>query len=253
MRARLTWIATLCLCLALALPAQAAETLVSAAASLREAFTNAGQAFEKANPGAKITFNFAASGALAAQIEQGAPVDLFVSANQPHLDRLEKAGLLLEGTRRDLIANALVVVQGAKTDLPLAQPVDLLKPEVRHVAVGDPATVPAGQYAKQALVKLGLWDALQPKLVLGADVRQVREYAIRGEVEAGLVFASDALSPQVKVALRLAQDLHDPIVYPAAVLKRSADQAQAKAFLDFLLGSQGQAFLIQAGFAPVPR
>jgi molybdate transport system substrate-binding protein len=239
--------------LVLPLPAQAGETLVSAAASLREAFVDAGQAFEKANPGAKVSFSFAASGALALQIEQGAPVDLFVSANQPHLDRLDKAGLLLPGTRHDLIANALVVVQAAKADLALTQPGDLTRPEVRHVALGDPATVPAGQYAKQALVKLGLWEALQPKLVLGADVRQVREYAIRGEVEAGLVFASDALSPQVKVALRLARELHDPIVYPAAVLKRSADPGQAQAFLEFLLGSQGQAFLIQAGFAPVPR
>lgn len=253
MSARATWIATLCCWLALAVPAQAGETLVSAAASLREAFLAAGQAFEKAHPGMKVSFNFAASGALAAQIEQGAPVDLFVSANQPHLDRLDKAGLLLAGTRRDLIANALVVVQAAKSDLVLAEPGDLLKPQVRHVALGDPATVPAGQYAKQALAKLGLWEALQPKLVLGADVRQVREYALRGEVEAGLVFASDALSPQVKVALRLAQELHDPIVYPAAVLKRSADPGQAKAFLDYLLGSQGQGFLIQAGFAPAPR
>jgi molybdate transport system substrate-binding protein len=243
----------LCLALALPLPAQAGETLVSAAASLREAFINAGQAFEKAHPGAKISFNFAASGALAAQIEQGAPVDLFVSANQPHMDRLAKADLLLAGTRRDLIANALVVIQAAKADLKLAQPSDLLKPEVRHVALGDPATVPAGQYAKQSLVKLGLWDALQPKLVLGADVRQVREYALRGEVEAGLVFASDALVPQVKVAMHLAQELHDPIVYPAAVLKRSPDPEQAKAFLAFMLSDQGQAFLTQAGFAPVPR
>lgn len=235
------------------LPAQAAELLVSAAASLREALQEAGQAFQAQNPGAKVAFNFGASGVLASQIEQGAPVDVFASANQDHMDRLARQGLLLAQTRRHFAANALVIIQ--PDDGPaLGQPQDLLAPRVRRLALGDPALVPAGQYAKQALLGLGLWETLRPKLVLAGDVRQVREYVLRGEVEAGLVFASDmamkpgAEPPRARVALTLAPGLHDPILYPAAVLKGSRQPQEAEAFLGFLVSPPGQAILARWGF-----
>lgn len=250
---------TLSLAAALAAPlaAQAADILVSAAASLREALQEAGQAFQAQHPGTKVAFNFGASGALASQIEQGAPVDIFASANQEHLDRLARQGLLLTQTRRDFAANALVLIQPAGGP-GLAQPQDLLGPQVRLLALGDPALVPAGQYARQALTSLQLWEPLRPKLVLAADVRQVREYVLRGEVEAGLVFASDmAMKPRAeplraRVALTLDPGLHQPILYPAAVLKGSGQPQEAAAFLDFLISPPGQAILARWGFQP-PR
>ncbi|MBI4798281.1 MAG: molybdate ABC transporter substrate-binding protein [Desulfarculus sp.] len=234
-------------------PAQAGEFLVSAAASLREALQEAGQAFQAQHPGTRVAFNFGASGALASQIEQGAPVDVFASANQEHMERLNRQGLLLPQTRRDFTANALVLIQPGD-GAALSQPQDLLSPQVRRLALGDPATVPAGQYAKQALTSLQLWEALRPKLVLAADVRQVREYVLRGEVEAGLVFASDmarkpgAEPPRARVALTLAPGLHAPILYPAAVLKGSRQPQKATAFLDFLVSPPGQAILARWGF-----
>lgn len=234
-------------------PSQAGEILVSAAASLREALQEVGQAFQAQHPGAKVAFNFGASGALASQIEQGAPVDVFASANQEHMERLNRQGLLLTQTRRDFTANALVLIQPGDGPA-LSQPQDLLSPQVRRLALGEPATVPAGQYAKQALLSLGLWEALRPKLVLAGDVRQVREYVLRGEVEAGLVFASDmarkpgAEPPRARVALTLAPGLHDPILYPAAVLKGSRQPQEATAFLDFLVSPPGQAILARWGF-----
>lgn len=243
----------LALTLAAGPAAQAGEMLVSAAASLREALQEAGQAFQTQHPGAKVAFNFGASGALASQIEQGAPVDAFASANQEHLDRLARQGLLLDQTRRDFTANALVLIQPGHGPA-LAQPGDLLGSQVRRLALGDPATVPAGQYARQALTSLGLWEALRPKLVLAADVRQVREYVLRGEVDAGLVFASDmARRPgaeplPARVALTLDPGLHDPILYPAAVLKGSRQPREAAAFLDFLVSPAGQAILARWGF-----
>lgn len=230
--------------------AQAAEVLVSAAASLREALQDAGQAYQAQHPDRKVSFNFAASGALASQIEQGAPVDVFASANQFHMDRLEKKGLILPQTRRDFTANAMVIIEPPAA-APLGRAEDLTGSGIKRVAIGDPATVPAGQYAKQALVKLGLWEKLQGKLVLAADVRQVREYVQRGEVEAGVVFASDVV-PAVRVAVRLAGDMHDPIRYPAAVLKSSAHPQEAEEFLVFLTSSTGCGILAKRGFQSLP-
>ncbi|MBI5521053.1 MAG: molybdate ABC transporter substrate-binding protein [Desulfarculus sp.] len=163
---------------AVPLAAQAGEVLVSAAASLREALQEAGQAFQAQNPGARVAFNFGASGALASQIEQGAPVDVFASANQEHMDRLDRQGLLLPQTRRHFAANALVIIQPGESPT-LSQPQELLAPQVRRLALGDPALVPAGQYAKQALLSLGLWEALWPKLVL-AEVAIFRRGRCQG-------------------------------------------------------------------------
>ncbi len=226
------------------------EVMVAAAASLSDAFREAAQAFEKSHPGTKILLNLASSGRLCAQIEQGAPVDLYASASQRYMDRLQEDGLIDEKSRKNFAANRIVLVEQAGSSR-LKSLNDLLRPDVRHIAIGDPAHVPAGRYAKEALESVGLWDAVQKKLVFGINVRQVRDYAARGEVEAGLVFASDAIVPEVRVAAIVDDKLHTPILYPAAVLRHSDHPNEAERFLVFLLSPQGQRILVKFGFSSI--
>lgn len=229
---------------ALPLLAQAQQLTVSAAASLTESFKAIGVRFEAKHPGAQIRFNFAASGALLQQIANGAPVDVFASADQDTMDR--GAMLWLAGTRRDFAANALVLV--TPPDGSARQISDLALPTVHRIAVGKPASVPAGRYAQQALAGLQLWEPLQAKLVFADNVRQVLDYVARGEVEAGFVYRSDATLLPGKVRVAGVATGHTPIRYPVAVVKDSRHPELARDFVAFLAGAEAQALLRQAGF-----
>lgn len=230
----------------------AAQTLtVFAAASLTEALTAAGAAWSRMGP-AKPRFSFAASSTLARQVEQGAPANLFVSADQKWMDYLDQRGLLAPGTRRDLLRNQLVLVVpkdharrvAIGTGLDLGA---LLGPGGR-LAVGDPAHVPAGIYAKQSLQKLGLWQSAEPRLARAPDVRAALRLVELGEAPAGIVYATDAAaSDAVAIAGVLPPESHDPIIYPVAVI-RTGDTPQARAFLDFLRGPQAQSMFAARGF-----
>jgi len=237
------------LMLLLPLLAGAHPLTVSAAASLSDAFKRIGERFEVRHPGVQLRFNFAASGALLQQIVNGAPVDVFASADQELMDRA--TAHLLAGTRRDFVANALVMI----TPLAVGEVErvgDLLRPTVRRVAVGKPASVPAGRYAQLLLQGLQLWEPLQPKLVFADNVRQVLDYVARGEVEAGFVYKTDAalMPDKVRVVMRASGQL--PIRYPIAVVKDSRQPALAREFLTFLEGPEARALLRQAGFEPLP-
>lgn len=238
------WLAALLLSLPLLASAQ--QLTVSAAASLTEAFKAIGARFEAKHPGAQIRFNFAASGSLLQQIAHGAPVDVLASADPETMDR--GASLWLAGTRRDFAANALVLVtppHGSAKQLS-----DLTLPAVRRIAIGKPASVPAGRYAQQVLVAQQLWEPLQPKLVFADNVRQVLDYVARGEVEAGFVYRSDAALLPGKLRVAGVASGHTPIRYPVAVVKDSRQQRLAREFVAFLAGTEAQALLRQAGFDP---
>lgn len=234
------------LLLAMPLIASAQQLTVSAAASLTEAFKAIGARFEARHPGAKIRFNFAASGALLQQIANGAPVDVFASADPETMDR--GAALWLEGTRRDFAANALVLV--TPPDAITQRVSELALPAVRRIAIGKPASVPAGRYAQQVLAGLQLWEPLQPKLVFADNVRQVLDYVARGEVEAGFIYRSDAALLPGKLRVAGVASGHTPIRYPIAVVKASRQQKLARDFVAFLLGAEAQTQLRQAGFDP---
>lgn len=225
---------------------------VSAAASLQDAFREIGQQYE-ARTGTRINFNFGASGALQKQIEAGAPVDVFASAGRTQMEWLASQELIAPASRRDFARNTLVLIVPADQASPLKDFADLASAAVRRVAIGNPKTVPAGQYAQQALTRLGLWSQLQPRLVLAEDVRQVRDYVARGEVEAGLVYASDvrADDPRVRVVARAPADSHDPILYPIAVVRTSKQPAAAQAFVDAVVSDEGQRSLEKYGFARI--
>jgi molybdate transport system substrate-binding protein len=211
-----------------------APVTVSAAISLKDALDQLGREYERDHPGAKITFNYAGSGTLQHQIEQGAPVDIFFSAAQKQMDALQSAGLIVPETRHDIVANDLVLIAPSATD-EIHTFQDLAKVAVKTVAIGEPATVPAGMYAQQTLEHLNLWATVQKKAVYAKDVRQVVTFVATGNADAGLVYRTDAqTSPKIRTIFTAPPSSHDPIVYPAAVLKNSKDPGAARAFLEFL-------------------
>lgn len=222
---------------------------VSAAASLREAVTEIAGDFEKANPGAEVRINFGASGPLKQQIEQGAPVDVFISAADKPMDELEAAGLVEPRTRRVAAGNELVLIVPAAGSSPVRSFAGLAAPSVGRVALGAAASVPAGDYADQVLRALEIAEAVRAKAVYAQNVRQVLSYVESGNVDAGVVYRTDAaVSRRVRVAATAPPGTHRPIVYPVAVISRTEKGEAAQAFVAYLLGPEGRKVLRRRGF-----
>ena len=242
--------------LVLGLPAVAGaqEMMFSVAISMKEAVETLGRQFMQNHSGVKLRYNFGSSGELQKQIEAGAPVDVFISAAQRQMDELEQKGLITTATRRVFARNVLTVIKPAGSTLDISKPTDLSGPKVQHIVIGNPKTVPVGQYAEESLKSLGLWDQLQPKLVLAENVRQALDYVARDEVEAGFVYTTDVAvrSGLVVEAFRPAEDTYRPVTYPAAVIKASKQPALAQAFVDLLVSPDGQAALSRLGLQPPP-
>ena len=245
-RCRRLAILTLWLCLA-AWPALAAELTVSAAASLTNVFGELKPLFEKAHPGQTLTFNFAASGPLLKQIAEGAPVDVFASADQETMDAAAAKGLIATATRRNFTANELVLIAPSDSKIPLRTPADLAAAPIQRIAIGNPDSVPAGRYARDALG--GLYAGLSPKFVLAASVRQVLDYVRRAEVQAGFVYRTDAMVAKDAVRVVMTMSGHAPILYPAAVVAASPHKNEAALFVGFLLSPEAKAVLARHGFA----
>ncbi|MBD0336967.1 MAG: molybdate ABC transporter substrate-binding protein [Cyanobacteria bacterium Co-bin13] len=232
--------------------AEPTELLVSAAASLQEVLQDIQPLFEEAHSEVKVTYNFGASGALLQQIEQGAPADVFISAAASQMDALEQGGLLLPESRRDLLGNQLVLVVPQDSTLNLSDFTQLTDDQVRRISVGEFRSVPAGTYAEQVFTNLGILEQVQPKLIFANNVRAVLAAVESGNVDAGIVYTTDALSSeQVTQVATAATDLHDPIVYPAAVIQPSGNPEMAKDFLAFLQSSPAEAVFEQHGFTLV--
>jgi molybdate transport system substrate-binding protein len=237
--------------LQLSATARAAEINVFAAASLSDVFTELAPQFTAAT-GHTLRFNFGASGALARQIKEGAPADAIFSADELRVDQLEKAGLLLPGTRRTLLANSLVVVVGIEGDAPVSTVDDLKKAGVRRIAIGEPATVPVGTYTKEHLQTTKLWSQVIDKCVPLDTVRAVLAAVESGNADAGFVYKTDALiSKKVRIAFEIPRESGPSITYPGAVLKDARQPAAATAFLDWLAGPTAQTAFAKYGFVPV--
>jgi len=243
------FLSLLALAFALPLGASAQQITVSAAASLTDAFKELGPKFEAARPGATVRFNFAASGVLLQQIAQGAPVDVFASADQETMNRGAEQKLVDVATRRDFAANSLVLVEPAQEALGLKSLQDLAGARVRRIAIGKVATVPVGRYTRQVLDNAGLWAALEPRFVQADSVRQVLDYVSRGEVEAGFVYRTDAAAAGDKVRVAFTPTGHAPVTYPVAVVADSRQKALAAEFVQFLFTPPAQAVLARHGFA----
>jgi molybdate transport system substrate-binding protein len=233
--------------------AQASSITVSAAISLKDALDEIGRLYRARHSGAKVEFNYGGSGTLQRQIEQGAPVDIFFSAAEKQMDSLEAQGLVAAETRRDIVGNSLVLIAPASSRQ-VKDFWDLTLPQVKIIALGEPKTVPAGMYARQTLQHMGLFAAISKKIVYAKDVRAVLTYVETGNADAGFVYRTDALtSRQVRVVATAAADAHDPIVYPAAILKGSKNEAAAREFLAFLQGPEARAVFEKYGFAPAEK
>jgi molybdate transport system substrate-binding protein len=247
-------VAALLLLVSTAGVAQAQEVTLSVAISMKDVVEELGRGFMAARPGVTLRYNFGSSKELQKQIEAGAPVDLFISAAQRQMDDLEKAGLITATTRRVFARNVLTVVKPVDSKIDIAKPADLLDARITKIAVGNPKTVPVGQYTEESLKALGLWEKLQPKLIFSENVRQALDYVARGEVDAGFVYTTDAATrtQQVKEAFRPPEDTYRPVLYPVAVVASSKNPAIARAFADLLMSRDGQMVLGRFGFLPPP-
>lgn len=228
---------------------QAQELVVSAAASLTNAFQAVGQAFEQSKPGAKVTFNFAGSGPLLAQLQQGAPVDVFASADQETMNKAAAAHLIAAPTRVDFAANTLVLIVPATARAKPSQLGDLTGAAYQRVSTGTPATVPVGRYTANAIETAGLTAALRPKWIYGESVRQVLNYVTRGEVDAGFVYRTDAMIEPDKVRIAMAVTTTTPVRYPIAQIATSKQPALAGEFMAYVRSAPGQAILQRFGFS----
>ena len=228
----------------------AKEITVSAAISLKDAFVEMGKIFKERHPGVKLVFNFAASGDLARQIEAGAPVDLFASAAQNDMDDLDLKGLLVANSRTNFASNKVVLVKPARSRIPLNSFQDLQKNEIKRMVIGNPKTVPAGRYAEEVLRYFSLWNVIKEKLIFAEHVRQGLDYVARNEVDAAIVYSTDAFirDKQVKIVAVAPDGSHQPIIYPIALVKGTKNENLAKSFISLILSEEGKKVLQKFGF-----
>ncbi|MFZ3048300.1 MAG: molybdate ABC transporter substrate-binding protein [Desulfatirhabdiaceae bacterium] len=226
------------------------EITVSAAISLKNAFEEIGNRFESQNKGAKVVFNFGASGDLARQIEGGAPVDVFASAAQKEMDQIDTKGLIVGATRVNFAKNTVVLIQSKDSTLEIKGFTDLMKPEIKLISIGNPKTVPAGKYAQEVLTHFNIWEGISPKLVLAENVRQVLDYVTKNEVDAGVVYATDAAiqANRIKIVATAPSESHKTVVYPVAVVKGAKNEAGGMAFIAILKTDEGMGILKKFGF-----
>jgi molybdate transport system substrate-binding protein len=207
------------------------------------------RSYGQLTPGTRVTASYGGSGTLAQQIERGAPADVFLSSASKPMDALEAKGLLAAGTRADLLRNRVVLVVPAGASGPEGFAA-LADPKWKRIALGDPASVPAGDYGRQVLESLKLWSALQTRLLLAKDVRQALAYVETGNADAGIVYATDARSSRaVRVAEEAPAGTHAPVVYPVAALKESRMPAAALAFVRYLESAGAREVFARYGFA----
>jgi molybdate transport system substrate-binding protein len=232
--------------LLLAPVAQAAVLHLSAAASLKDSLNEVTEAFVRKNPGVTFVKNFGGSGSIALQLQNGAPVDVFISANEQWIEHLKQRRLLSANSVSDLAYNSLVVV--GRPDSKVSSLKDLLKLE--KIAIGSPKSVPAGEYAVEAFRNAFLEKQLAKKLVLARDVRECLMYAERGEVDAAVVYRTDALQARkVKILFTIPQNLYERVTYPMALTIAGARNERARAFYRYLQGPEAQGILARNGFA----
>jgi molybdate transport system substrate-binding protein len=231
--------------------------LLFAAASTKEAVDEVVANFERSHANVSVKTSYGASSTLAQQLIAGAEADLFLSANQAWAAKLDEEGLVAK--RHELLGNELVLVVATGSKIKLAGPADLLSDGVERLALAEPASVPAGIYAKQALEKLKLWDQLRPKVVGAADVRQALAYVEAGAAEAGIVYATDAaVTNKVKIAFRFDAELTEPIVYPLVLLKQSESKSSAQALYEAFRSDAAAKIYRRRGFTlrlstPAPK
>lgn len=230
----------------------AIELNVSAALGLKEALLDIQKEYEQSHPNVKIVYNLASAGVLESQIEQGAPADIFISAANKQVDDLAKKELIDAATRKNIVSNKLVLIVPKDSSLGLTSFKDLANNNIIHFGLGEPKTVPAGQYGEEVLKHLGVWDEVKGKAILAKDVRTILSYVETGNADAGIVFSTiAATSDKVMVVATAPAGSHTPIVFPGVVLKNSKHPEAAQEFLNYLASPSGMKVFQKYGFQTV--
>jgi molybdate transport system substrate-binding protein len=212
----------------------AEEILVSAAASLTDVLNEISKDYQSKSKNT-VKFNYGPSSGLARQIDEGAPADIFFSADLPQMDNLDKKGRLEPGTRKNLLSNQLVIIAPADSKLAISSPKDLLKADVKRIALAEPSSVPVGVYTSKYLTDERLWDQVKPKVVPVQDVRATLASVESGNVEAGFVYKTDAaVSRKVKIVYEVPIDKGPKITYPLAIVKDSKRKEAARDFVSYV-------------------
>ncbi|MDN4608422.1 molybdate ABC transporter substrate-binding protein [Sporosarcina highlanderae] len=210
------------------------ELIISAAVSLKDSLDEIQRSYKEEHPEVTLKFNFGASGSLQQQITNGAPVDLFFSAAKDKFDILVEEGIIAKEDGLDLLGNELVLVVPEVSNA-IKSFEALTNAEVGQISIGTPETVPAGKYSKESLKKMDIWNVIEPKVVYAKDVRQVLSYVESGNVDAGIVYKTDALlSDKAKIVAAADQSTHTPIIYPVGIIKNSAQYDAAKKFYEYV-------------------
>jgi molybdate transport system substrate-binding protein len=224
------------------------EILVSAAASLTDVLKEIAAGYQ-AKSKHTVRFNFGPSNGLARQIEEGAPADIFFSADLLQMYNLDKNGRLEQGTRKNLLSNQLVIVAPADSKIAISSPRDLLKPDIKRIALAEPSSVPVGVYAAKYLTDEGLWEQVKAKIIPVQDVRATLASVESGNVDAGLVYKTDAaISKKVKISYEVPIDKGPMITYPAAIVKESKHKDAARDFVNYLVSPAAKAVFQKYGF-----
>jgi molybdate transport system substrate-binding protein len=222
------------------------ELVLAAASDLQGAFTEIGKLFEE-QANCRVVFTFGSTGQLAQQIEHGAPFDVFAAASVIHIEQLESKSRVIADSKRLFARGRIVLAVNKNSSVPVTKLEDLLKPEIQHVVLANPAHAPYGVAAKQALEHEGLWDRLEPKIVLGENVRQALMYVQTGNAEAGLVALSVANVPEVTYTL-IAGSWHEPLDQAITIVAGTQHEELARQFIDFINGSEGRPIMKKYGF-----
>ena len=225
------------------------EVYILAAASMTDAIKEIGANYEKEHPNIKLMYNFASSGALQTQIEQGAPADVFISAAEKQMNNLEDKNLIDKSTRKDLLENQVVLIVPKDSDIKINDFQDLATDKVAKIALGEPKSVPVGQYSEDIFKNLNILDKVKAKAVYASDVRQVLSWVETGEVDCGIVYATDAaISDKVKILMNAPANTHKPIVYPIAMVNTTKNAEVAKDFINYLSEDKQKEILTKYGF-----
>ena len=253
-RRKFTWMSAAILFLLLASCSRPTSTVtpsltISAAASLKDAIAEIQQLYTQQQP-VTITNNFGASGSLQQQMEQGAPVDIFISAATIQMDALQQKGLIITDTRKNILSNQVVLIAPKNSNL-VSHFKDLTSAGVQKIALGEPKSVPAGKYAQEVLTFYNIFNQIKPKIIYAKDVRQVLAYVETGNVDAGIVYLTDAKVSHVKIVEIAPANSHSPVVYPVAVIKASKNINAAKQFVQFLSSKPASDVFNKYGFTKV--
>ncbi|OZH53138.1 molybdate ABC transporter substrate-binding protein [Hydrocoleum sp. CS-953] len=225
---------------------------VSAAASLKDVMAEIKPIYEQQKTNVSLTLNLASSGSLRQQIEQGAPVDLFISASASHINMLEEKGLIIDENRRDLLKNQMVLIVPQENTALVNTFEDLTKEAISTISIGEPQSVPAGKYAKEVLTSLGIYEAVESKIVFAKNVRQIVNYVATGNVDAGIVYQTDTnVSDTVKIVANAPEKSHTPVVYPIVIIKDSKNIEAAQKLEEFLFTPEAKAVFEKYGFIPI--